>query len=525
MKFYLLKKQSVFFLLLLAIPFVFINCGDDDDDIPRVVNASDFTATIVEKQAVGTVIGNVSATVPDGETATYELVNSNPSGALALSATGSLTIADATAFDFDERQSVTGTFRATAGTISDEGSIIVTLDDDGIIPLEDQRKTDGYVIVTTAPGNQSYFVDYHEELPSGTVDNSSGIDFTTFFPRQIFRGGMFLRDPNGSDNFVRMMVDGNEEIITDGPLPFVGENSFVMRVQNETTGILHDRNDPARLTIFNPSTMTVEATIDMSRGELPTDTLPQRYDEFYFRGDEVYASVRPFNGASYSSTFYHVANVSTGQYLRTVTLAQEGLFFDRNYGRSNVDDDGTLYLSSVGNVNNVPPSQARIRRILPGQNDFDPNYDFRPALVLSPTNIFSAVSQNFTLIGGGKAIARVASSVPQEAVDIVVAAGGLQNLDQAQINELLQLLFSRPTTNWCLLDLAAQTVEIIPGIPTFSYFTGMQPTLDEDVIYLPVVTEQVNEVYSYSLTDGSVEKAFEVTGGGSIYAIYHLGEE
>jgi len=207
-----------------------------------------------------------------------------------------------------------------------------------------------------------------------------------------------------------------------------------------------------------------------------------------------------------------------------VTIADEGLFFDNLYGRGNVTDDGTLYLGLTNNTNNIPPTPGRIRRILPGQTDFDPDYEFRPAQVLNPGNIFLSAHTQMILIGGQKAIARVASSIPQQVVDIVVNAGGVQNLDQAQINEVLQMLFTQPTSNWCILDLEAQTVDVIPGIPTLSYFAGLQPSTDGDFIYLPVLTEQVNEVYRYSLSDGSVEKAFEVSGGGGIYGIYHLGE-
>ncbi|MEM1328796.1 MAG: cadherin repeat domain-containing protein [Bacteroidota bacterium] len=523
-----LKLQRWSLLVLaLSLSLFLTNCNndDDDDDVPKVVNASDFTASITEKQEAGTVIGNVSASVPQGETATYELVNSNPTGALALSTTGELTIGDATAFDFDVRQSITGTFRATAANISDEGTITVTLDDDGVLAPEDQRKSDGYVVVTTAPGSQSYFAQYYEEVPSSMIDNSTGTDFTRFFPRDIFQGSIYFEDPNESNNFVRMGVDGNEEFVIDGSIPFIGDNSFAIVIQDETTGVLHDRNEPTRLTIFDPIEMSVEATIDMSAGELPTDTLPQRYQNFFFRGNEVYSGVRPANGGNYSSTFYHVADVSTGRYLRTVIAAEESLFPGFLTGDNPVADDGTLYLSLQGNVNVLPATQGRILRILPGQNQVDTAYDFRPAQVINPANVFLPLHSNFGYIGDNKAIALVASSIPQEVIDIVVAAGGVPNLSPDQINQVLQILFTQPTANWCVLDLEAQTVTPIPGLPQISFFAGVLATFDGDNVYLPVLTNQFNEVYRYSISGDMAEKAFEVSGGGGIYAIYPLGED
>ncbi|MEM0993794.1 MAG: cadherin repeat domain-containing protein [Bacteroidota bacterium] len=521
-----LQKWSLL-ILALCLSLFLVNCnnGDDEDEVPKVVTASDFTASITEKLEAGTVIGNVTASVPQGETATYALVSSNPNGALALSATGELTIGDAAAFDFDVRQSITGTFRATAANISDEGTITVNLEDDGIVAPEDQRQTDGYVIVTATPGGQSYFAQYYAEVPSGTLDNSSGTDFTRFFPRDIFQGSIYFEDPNESNNFVRMSVDGNEDFVIDGSIPFIGDNSFAMIIKDETTGVLHDRNEPTRLTIFDPIKMSVEATIDMSAGELPTDTLSQRYQNFFFRGNEVYSGVRPTNGGTYSSALYHVADVSTGRYLRTVVAAEESLFYDFLLGGNPVADDGTLYLPLIGNVNVLPATQARILRILPGQNEVDTTYDFRPAQVINPANVFLPLHNQFRYIGDKKAIALVASSIPQEVVDIVIAAGGVPNLSPDQINQVLQILFTQPTANWCVLDLEAQTVTPIPGLPQISYFAGVVATLDGDNVYLPVLTDQVNEVYRYSISSGMAEKAFEVSGGGGIYAVYSLGND
>ncbi len=103
-------------------------CGGDDPE-PTAVTVQNFSATIAENPAQGTVLGTLSATTNRG-TLAYALTAQNPAGAFALNATtGQITVADASVFDFEARTTVTATATATADGVSNTASITITLTD------------------------------------------------------------------------------------------------------------------------------------------------------------------------------------------------------------------------------------------------------------------------------------------------------------------------------------------------------------------------------------------------------------
>jgi len=95
------------------------------------ITANEFTASIDENSADGTVIGTVDATLTSGTgTLAYSIVNQSVSGALAIDAnTGELTVADASAFDYETNPTLSGTYKVGIGTVEEEGSITIDLND------------------------------------------------------------------------------------------------------------------------------------------------------------------------------------------------------------------------------------------------------------------------------------------------------------------------------------------------------------------------------------------------------------
>lgn len=93
--------------------------------------AADVEFVLPENSPVGTVVGTVDATDPDGDDLSFAIVGGNESGAFVIdSTTGSISVADAAPLDYETTPVFVLTVRATdpAG-LSDEATVTVRLSD------------------------------------------------------------------------------------------------------------------------------------------------------------------------------------------------------------------------------------------------------------------------------------------------------------------------------------------------------------------------------------------------------------
>lgn len=112
---------------------VTINLNDLDDGSSVVAN--DFSASIDENPVSGATIGTLNASVEgaipgEANIISFTLLSESITGALNINATtGVLSVADPTVFDFETNTSITGTYKATSGDLSDEATITITIND------------------------------------------------------------------------------------------------------------------------------------------------------------------------------------------------------------------------------------------------------------------------------------------------------------------------------------------------------------------------------------------------------------
>ncbi len=129
-----MKQLSSFYsLLFISFIFFFPACNNNNYDptpVSVTVTANNFTTTIDENPADDAVIGTVSASASDNSSLTYTLSNQDVAGALSLNAnTGELTVADASAFDFETNPSITASYTASNGTEEANATITITVND------------------------------------------------------------------------------------------------------------------------------------------------------------------------------------------------------------------------------------------------------------------------------------------------------------------------------------------------------------------------------------------------------------
>jgi len=394
-------------------------------------------------------------------------------------------------------------------------------------PNVNTNKTNGFVVVGQTP-SQTAVVKYIEELPAdgGTIDLSSGVtDFPRFFPNSLFDHALFLPNPDESvGGFAKYVVNEKGEIVEEDLLPVSDPSSFRIAVKDSETGVFHDRATPNSVTVFDPTSMQITTTIDMSAGFVPGN-VDQRYNSMYFRDNDVFMPIRGNDNSVFPSMVVHQANLGSNSFVGSTQRDGNGVSSIQTvnqFGQNVIDAQGNLYIMDGGNYDGagIP---AAINKIPAGSNEFDPNYQFFPAQVLNPANVFLPTANTLYVTEGTKAILKVNAETPQEAIDIVQAAGGVQNLTPAQIQQVLGILFTAESANWCEVDLAAKTVTPIVGIPKFGIFAATSVFRHNGDLYLAVANSTEQAFYRYNTSTGTAERAFTVTGA-DLTGIYNLAQ-
>jgi hypothetical protein len=100
----------------------------NEENVGPRISSTDFTTTVAENPVVGQSLGVLDTSVNQGEL-TFSVGESiDFDGAFAINAsTGELTIADPTYFNFEENSTVTGIVLASAGGVTNEINVTVTI--------------------------------------------------------------------------------------------------------------------------------------------------------------------------------------------------------------------------------------------------------------------------------------------------------------------------------------------------------------------------------------------------------------
>jgi len=390
-----------------------------------------------------------------------------------------------------------------------------------------KTKTTGFVVVGQTP-SQTAVVKYIEELPAdgNNIDLSKDVtDFPRFFPNSLFDHALFLPNPDESvGGFTKYVVNETGDIVEEALLSVSDPSSFRIGVRDAEVGIFHDRATPNSVTVFNPTTMQITNTIDMSAGFVPGG-IDQRYNSMYFRDNDVFMPIRGNDDSVFPSMVVHQANLASNSFVGNTQRDGNGVSSIQTvnqFGQNIIDAQGNLYIMDGGNFDGagIP---AAINKIPAGSNKFDTSYNFFPAQVLNPANVFLPTANTLYVTEGTKAILKVNSETPQAAIDIVLAAGGVQNLTPNQRQQVLSILFSAESAKWCEIDLAFKTVTPIAGIPQFGIFAATSVFRHNGDWYLAVVNSAEQAFYRYNPSTGAAERAFAITGA-DLTGIYNLAE-
>ena len=379
---------------------------------------------------------------------------------------------------------------------------------------ENARLNTGFVLFGVTEDGSARFGQHFDEIPTGTVDLSQGTSFQRFFPLAVVDGAIYSARTDGSSGFAKTGINGNKAIVEDGIIATISEGSFQIKARNKDVGVFHDRNSADFIQTFNPTTMTVTGALDMTlaNGVVPDQTV--RYQQFIFRNDDEFlAPMRTEAGGNITDLAMPIVSISGGGVTDIAVFEGLGDVIYFNGTRNSVDENGNTYVWHAGNLS-VPTVAGSILKIPAGSNDYDPDFNFKVAEINNPAVTgFGSFMTGFEYWKDGKGFALVNESIDQTLLDLITERGGIQNFTPEDFNTALFLLFNSPTGAFVLVDLEAQTVTKVGGLPAVSVFAAGSATFIIDgEPYFGFVTPNENSLYAYNESSNTTNKVFDASG-------------
>ena len=131
-----MKKLIRGLILYTLSSMLLLQCSKEDgDNTPSItqqeevsIATSDLFASINENPAQGASLGRVQATASSGSI-NFSIVSQSIAGAITINSSGDVAVANPSLFDFETRQQITATVRVSVGSVSEEITVTITIND------------------------------------------------------------------------------------------------------------------------------------------------------------------------------------------------------------------------------------------------------------------------------------------------------------------------------------------------------------------------------------------------------------
>lgn len=375
---------------------------------------------------------------------------------------------------------------------------------------EELRLREGYLVVSGLDG--STFVQYYDELPSGTIDITQGADFQSFGAASVINSIIYTESTDGSNGFQKIVVSESGDLQVVGEITSVG-GIRGLSVRDSLFGVFRDLND-ATITTFNPTTMEVTGSIDMSiLSELGREEGDVTFAGFAFRGENemivALDAVPRLPGAPRAIVDLGAMRATSITTFVEANLLNPPIITIHNH----FDENGNYYgpnFSSEG----LPSISATILKIPTGQSEYDQSYNFQVPLQNNPDlALGGALLTSFEYFANDIGYAGINGSLDPRIIEILFVENGgeFANIDQNELDEIITLLISSPTAIMTEINMVTQQITKVEGLPTFNPFGGAAIIEIHDEIHFIIRSDEVNGMYR-NLGGGSAELVFEGTG-------------
>ena len=313
----------------------------------------------------------------------------------------------------------------------------------------------------------------------------------------VHKGTLYTKfSTNGTAGLHKYNTDAHGKLSLLGTIAGVGNFCIV----SDTKGYyFDDTRARMKIQIFNPSSMQRTGEIDLS-----SLTKGQAYEVTGGRllipkEGKLYADIRYAKGSNFltnpdvfSKGYLAVINTETDQYEKTIERegVSGGLGYNGGLGFWNIDEQGHLYIASIGKLITAPGEKhgSALYRINKGSSDFDPSFridmeQYRSNALLLTMRVFNG---------------KLYTPIP--------------NTDYAPD---FSNFIGQDIYEWNIIDLQTKKATKIEGYPIANLSAWDYPMFIDGKIYSRASNNQGVNGY-YEITGNRARSAFQVKTGGVV---------
>ena len=418
------------------------------------------------------------------------------------------------------------------------------VDPDPVV-VETEYATSGNIFSSAVIVNgtlDSYYVGYEEEGETLTdLDITAYSNVSNFFVRAAYKNYIFNRDVNGtSTSLHRYQVNKATGILdSTGSIQLTQEVNDV-EIINDEVGLFTTSIDRV-LYVFNPTTMELTTSIDLSQGKIFEENDDNFYNTIIYRAQDNKVFLPLYTDEDDTISFYdggnsvwvEVVDLDSNSWEKTIEKTNAQYAITRGSGNYIVDETGNVYVTCQGSygLDAVLPTDAnevyarpQILKIPSGTTEFDQEYSFNPVSTYDPTLAFKFAQTLSGTIYAANGIAYVTITTEADSDRFtellgLFAQGLATDAEQA---EFFNLVTNDATSRWAKLDLVNQTVEVIADMPLTAGFNyPMSFKGSDDSLYLSVFDSNgVNGVYKHNPETNTSELIHSITAGAGTAAFF-----
>ncbi|MEM6801004.1 MAG: PKD domain-containing protein [Bacteroidota bacterium] len=466
----------------------------------------------------------------------------------ALTFSFSNTSTDATSYSWDFGDGETSTLKEPTHTYPDVGTYTVKLtasnssgSDEATLEVTatSPYKSDGYFIssLASSSGGTSYFAGYFGTAPSGDIDLTSTASFQRMQFRTQYKGYMYGYPTNNEPGLAKLAIDKNtEEVVTVGEIPLFVFPAGVV-ILSDTRGIFSNFSD-RNIEIFNPMTMEITGSIDMSGGMTFPNNDQNGYSALIYNEQQgkIYAILftnNPNTPQFYDADEIYVEVIDANTLTREKTIVHPNAEYPIFRGETTpvLDEAGNTYLVAQGTYGldqNFGPqapkgSKPQILKI-DTNSEFDTTYAFNPIDA-------AGLQQNFfqlftTMVGAGNNKAYGIGTAQADSPQILellqkLAAG---TITSEEYDVLVNLVLFDESMQIMEVDLVAKTAQFTAGAPKTAGFAYPFMYNYNGKIYAQITSpsNSFNGFYEVDPASNSATPFYNLTAGGFAYQLMDL---
>jgi|GEM_PF-3642072 len=456
---------------------------------------------------------------------------------------------EATSYSWDFGDGNSSTEENPSHTYADAGTFTIKLKATNSIGSDDATqqvtvttpyKRDGFYLgsVATSSAGTSYFGGYYGDSPSNDIDLTAKTSFQRIQFRAQHKEYLYGYPTDNEAGLTKFAIDSkSEELVALKELPLFDRPGDVIILNDEVGYFSYFSN--LEVSIFNPSTMEITGSIDMSGGVSFPENDANGYSTLIHNPalGKIYAVL--FTNLGTTAQFYdaeavYVEVIDLASNTREKTIVHTDAEYAIFRGNTNpvIDESGNTYLIAQGqygldgNIGATAPKGSRPQILKIGtDSEFDTDYAFNPIDALGfQTNFF----QLFTsmVYGGNNKAYGVGTAAPESAqiVELLVKLGN-GTITTQEYDILVSLVLFDESMKLMEVDLITKTVTEVSGMPLTAGFAYPYLYNYNGKVYAQMTANggSFNGFYEVDPSTNTGQPLFNLSAGG--FAIQYIDIE